>query len=224
MNDTALMVELLRRLKKETNGAVVEAMEQRGIHYPLSYGVAAHTVKKVAEEYGTRHSLAMLLFDQQIRELKLAAIYIADPTEMTPESATRWAQGLTPELAGHAAATLFCHIPHIATTASTWIASDDQQLQYMALLALGRTLSTKGCPPIQSEILEKTTKRIFLLVTQRLDDMYLAQTATFFLVRFARISSEVCAYVRSFINRLCVTPGPSAAHIAEETGWQLDYL
>ena len=38
MDDTALMIRLLKRLKVEMNGAVTGAMQERGIVYPLNYG------------------------------------------------------------------------------------------------------------------------------------------------------------------------------------------
>ena len=60
MNDTALMIRLLGRLKKEMNGAVAEAMQRRGLNYPLNYGVSVPTIRSIAGEYGTSHSLAML--------------------------------------------------------------------------------------------------------------------------------------------------------------------
>ena len=52
MNDTALMIRLLGRLKKEMNGAVAEAMQRRGLNYPLNYGVSVPTIRSIAGEYG----------------------------------------------------------------------------------------------------------------------------------------------------------------------------
>ena len=56
------MIRLLGRLKKEMNGAVAEAMQRRGLNYPLNYGVSVPTIRSIAGEYGTSHSLAMLLY------------------------------------------------------------------------------------------------------------------------------------------------------------------
>ena len=60
MNDTALMIRLLGRLKKEMNGAVAEAMQRRGLNYPLNYGVSVPTIRSIARECDVPYSPAML--------------------------------------------------------------------------------------------------------------------------------------------------------------------
>ena len=87
------MIRLLGRLKKEMNGAVAEAMQRRGLNYPLNYGVSVPTIRSIAGEYGTSHSLAMLLYRQQVRELKLAAAFVDDPQQVTPDQMRLWADG-----------------------------------------------------------------------------------------------------------------------------------
>ena len=52
MDDAALMIRLLKRLKVEMNGAVTGAMQERGIVYPLNYGVSVPTIRGIAREYG----------------------------------------------------------------------------------------------------------------------------------------------------------------------------
>ena len=49
MDDTQRMIGLLRRLKVEMNGAVVDAMRSRGLDYPLSYGVSVPTIREIAK-------------------------------------------------------------------------------------------------------------------------------------------------------------------------------
>ena len=55
MDDTTKMVALLRRLKTEMNGAVVGAMQERGVDYPLSYGVSVATIREIAADYAPDH-------------------------------------------------------------------------------------------------------------------------------------------------------------------------
>ena len=83
MDNTALMLQLLKRLKVEMNGAVTGAMQERGIVYPLNYGVSVPTIRDIAKEYCANHSLALLLYQQQLRELKLAALFVDDPASVT---------------------------------------------------------------------------------------------------------------------------------------------
>ena len=48
MDDAALMIRLLKRLKVEMNGAVTGAMQERGIVYPLNYGGSVPTIRGIA--------------------------------------------------------------------------------------------------------------------------------------------------------------------------------
>ena len=70
MDDTQRMIGLLRRLKVEMNGAVVDAMRSRGLDYPLSYGVSGADDREIAKAYAPAHAFALFLFRQQVRELK----------------------------------------------------------------------------------------------------------------------------------------------------------
>lgn len=77
------------------NGAVVDAMRSRGLDYPLSYGVSVPTIREIAKAYAPAHAFALFLFRQQVRELKLAAAFIDDPSEVTAAQMREWADGLT---------------------------------------------------------------------------------------------------------------------------------
>lgn len=100
--DTTLMTELMGRLRNSMNGAVTGSMQERGIGYGLNYGVAVHTIRDIARDFAPNHSLALLLYKQQIRELKIAATYVADPETVNLSELAFWAGGLeTPEIAEH---------------------------------------------------------------------------------------------------------------------------
>ena len=112
MDDTQRMIGLLRRLKVEMNGAVVDAMRSRGLDYPLSYGVSVPTIREIAKAYAPAHAFALFLFRQQVRELKLAAAFIDDPSEVTAAQMREWADGLTnTELVEQVVSALFRHAP-----------------------------------------------------------------------------------------------------------------
>lgn len=138
-SNSTQMVEILRRLKPEMNGAVVGGMEDRGVKYALSYGVAIPAIRAVAAEYAPNHALAGLLFQQDIRELKLAAIYIDNPQEVTREQIDRWAEEIrTVELIEHAAMGLWYAAPDAEAVIDAWL-FDENSLQVRgALQMIGR--------------------------------------------------------------------------------------
>ena len=78
------------RLCREMNGAVVEAMERAGVTGPLNYGVSVPTIRAIAAETGRDHAFARHLYRQPLRELRMAAVTIADPAAVTPGELAFW--------------------------------------------------------------------------------------------------------------------------------------
>lgn len=135
MDDTQRMIGLLRRLKVEMNGAVVDAMRSRGLDYPLSYGVSVPTIREIAKAYAPAHAFALFLFRQQVRELKLAAAFVDDPSEVTAAQMREWADGLTnTELVEQVVSALFRHAPDAPDMALEWMGSPEPMKRYAGLL------------------------------------------------------------------------------------------
>lgn len=87
--------QLLTRLKREKNGAVVDAVDALVEKTLFSYGVSLPTIKTVVLEHKNNHDLALNLFQSNIRELKLSAIYIANPEKVNMELVKEWSETLT---------------------------------------------------------------------------------------------------------------------------------
>ena len=94
MDNTARMIRLLGRLRREMNGAVAESMRYYGRDYGLNYGVSIPTVRSIARAEGCDHDFARYLYVQQVRELRLAALHIADPAAAEIGEADFWAAGI----------------------------------------------------------------------------------------------------------------------------------
>ena len=166
MNDTALMIRLLGRLKKEMNGAVAEAMQRRGLNYPLNYGVSVPTIRSIAGEYGTSHSLAMLLYRQQVRELKLAAAFVDDPQQVTPDQMRLWADGFAnTELVEQVVYNLFRKAPGAERVALEWLDSPKPLLRYAGLLTAASTVR----PEMEQTMRQAFFDRIDQLVFREID-------------------------------------------------------
>ena len=79
------MIKLLGAMRKQMNGAVADAMFYYGSNYGLNYGVSLPTVRQIAREQTADHELALYLYKQQVRELRLAALHIAEPERITTQ-------------------------------------------------------------------------------------------------------------------------------------------
>lgn len=144
------------RLRREMNGAVVEAMEQAGIKGVLNYGVSIPTIRAIAKEEGKDYDFAKFLYVQQVRELRMAAINIAEPERVECEDLNLWLGSKpTLELLDELALRLLskCSKGVIEYIAREWLCGDDRLAIYTALRVLTRandvdfgelSLATKG--------------------------------------------------------------------------------
>ena len=136
------MIRLLGALRREMNGAVADGMYLYGRPYGLNYGVSLPTVRSIARAEGCDHDFARYLFRQQVRELRLAALHIADPHRLDITEAAFWAEGITnSEAAEEAAFALLSKSPSIKEIYGEWSCSDDEFTAYSALMAAARSIA-----------------------------------------------------------------------------------
>ena len=138
---TSRMASLLGRLRREMNGAVVEAMERAGVKGPLNYGVSIPTIRAIAAETGRDHAFARFLYRQEVRELRMAAVSIAEPSAVTPDELPEWLEGdPTLELLDELALKLFskCSPEVTDTLAGRWLTRGTLPMRYAALMTLAR--------------------------------------------------------------------------------------
>ena len=111
-NHTERMVPLLGAFRRERNGLVADTMYYDGRRYGLNYGVSLPTVRRIVREEKPDHDFARFLYGQQVRELQLAALHLADPNRLTDtEETTFWLSGLqNSELAEEAAFALLSRV------------------------------------------------------------------------------------------------------------------
>lgn len=133
------MVALLGELRRERNGAVADAMCLCGKPYGLNYGVSLPTLRRIAQAETSDHDFARYLYVQDVRELRLAALYIAQPERVTMDEAEFWAAGIiNSEVAEEASFALLSRVGVLPELFRSWITASPL-LQYAALLAAARS-------------------------------------------------------------------------------------
>ena len=226
MDDTARMIALLRRLKVEMNGAVVEAMQQRGIEYPLSYGVSIPTIQQIARECPPGHSLALLLFRQQVRELMIAAVYVDRPEWVTRDQMEKWSQSLTNvEIVEQVASGLFFGAPDALPMAMVWLESENVWLNYTALLMAGKRLMRPSETDRQqgASLLAAADACLRRMAAECNLSAYVLRAGVTLLRRCAMLSPAWKERV-SALNHEYMTSSLLALNaLSEELTWQLEY-
>lgn len=141
MDDTSRMVALLGAVRKQMNGAVLDTLRYYGADYGLNYGVAIHSLRETARETGRDDDFARFLYRQQVRELRIIALWIAEPERTTAADFPFWAAGIiNSEVAEQAAHALLSQIDDIDVLLAEWCASENALLAYAALLAASRSV------------------------------------------------------------------------------------
>ena len=139
MDFTSRMVALLGELRRERNGAVADAMSPFGKPYGLNYGVSLLTLRQIARAERPDHDFARYLYVQDVRELRLAALYVAQAERVTADEAEFWAAGIVnSEVAEEASFALLSRVGVLPAIFESWMAASPL-LQYAALLAAARS-------------------------------------------------------------------------------------
>lgn len=206
------MVALLSRMRKEMNGAVADAMFCYGKPYGLNYGVSLPTIRMIARQIEPNNDLAQYLFKQQVRELQLAAMHIAQSDQLTLEEIETWGDGIVnSEIAEEMAFTILRHHPQIREIFQSWGMSENEFKVYAALLAAAKSNSgtLKSCLDSITRIIVSfpSSRPIAQGVVALLDSAYAQQ--------------ELKAPVKELLANL--EDSPASDYIREEMEWRMDY-
>ncbi len=213
------MAALLGRMRRERNGAVADAMRYYGRCYGLNYGVSLPTVRSIARAETADHDFARMLWQQDVRELKLAALHLAEPESLTVDEAVWWARGIAnSELAEESAFALLCRSPHFGAIFDAWADVATPYLAYAVLLGAARwpQLTEKQLPP---------TLELFRIPPERRPQdgtaRLFAQGAVALLDALGRQNETNRQAVLHAVDSLARSAGAEGRFVCEELGWRL---
>ena len=213
-DNTQRMITLLGAMRKQMNGAVADAMRYYGADYGLNYGVSLPTIRSIAQAEERNHQLALYLYKQQVRELRLAALHIADPALLAPDSLDEWAEGIiNSEVAEEMAFALLRYADALPAIFTEWISSDNEFLTYAALRSAAATAFGR-----EVAVVAQTIEAIDRFHTSRI----IAQAAVAVLAAAYEHNPEARLAVEQAINDLDDTI--SASYVKEEMAWRMDLL
>lgn len=204
------MVSLLGKIRKQMNGAVLDTFRYYGAKYGMNYGVAIHSIRDMAVEVGTDHDLAKFLYRQQVRELQIIALWIADAEQLTGSELDFWREGIVnSELAEQAAQGLLCNVEDIDSLVTAWCRGENSLVAYAALLAAARNKNISDSA-IQTSVVE--------VVTLNTNNHLVAQGAVALLASVIASNRELVA---SILEQL---PENSTAQlVVDEIKWRLEF-
>lgn len=212
MDATSRMVQLLGLLRRERNGAVADSMRYYGVPYGLNYGVSLPTVRTLARGEATDHAFARYLYAQDVRELKLAACWIADPNAVDQTEGEFWAEGLlNSELAEELAFALLSRTPHFGELFRGWVSEGASQMQrYAALMGAARRR-------------DEVTSRLGVvagLLARNPDDRLTARGVVALIEAWCDATPERAPLMQLLDG---LGESPAATYVRDEVGWRVEY-
>ena len=197
---------LLYRLRKEMNGAALDTMCYFGADYERNYGVQIYAIRNLAREIGTDHELAKSFYIENIREVRLVALWIADAERVEVADFDFWASGIiNSEVAEQASHALLSRIAPIADLLTAWCSSDNALLAYCALLAAARNGRVEP---------DAAVKAIVQAVTTFSDNRLVAQGATALAMQ---LNDDA---VKNLLENL--PDNPTSQLLKEEIAWRVE--
>ena len=208
-DNTSRMLALLGELRRDRNGMAADAMCSYGGQYGVNYGVAAHTIRDRARTEGKDHAFAEYLYRQDVRELRISALWIACAEKIEPVDYHFWAAGIiNSEIAEQAAMALLSELERVNDLLVEWSQSDNILLCYAAMLAVARASERDA---------EMSFASIYAIVNSFPDNRLAGQGAVALL---AAIAESDAAAVKSFVETL---PDSSTTDfIREEIAWRVE--
>ena len=207
------MISLLGAMRKQMNGAVADAMFYYGANYGLNYGVSLPTVRQIAKDTEQDHDLALYLYKQQVRELRLAALYVAEAEKITMEELPTWAEGvINSEVAEEMAFALLPHTTILSLIFAAWSLSDNEFLAYAALMAAARSNIARDTDAIHS---------ILAILNRFASSRIIAQGVVALLAAAYDCDSEARKCVTEIISKL--EESPAANYVQEEMSWRMEF-
>lgn len=210
---TEQMIALMGQIRKQMNGAMLDTFRYYGRDYGVNYGVTVHTLRDMARSMGEDDAFARFLYRQQVRELRLIAVWIASPQMVqSVEDLQFWADGVVnSEVAEQIAQALLSRTTMVDTLLHEWCSGDDELLAYAALMAASRTQNRsveRCCQAIQN-------------VSTRFSDSRLALLGVVALAASMLHNEKERTPVLECVAALA--DNPTVRSIKEEVAWRAEY-
>lgn len=208
-DNTSRMLALLGELRRDRNGMAADAMCSYGGQYGVNYGVAAHTIRDRAKATGKDHAFAEFLYRQDVRELRIAGLWIAEAESIEPKDFYFWAAGIiNSEIAEQAAMALLSGVERIDDLLGEWSQSDNILLCYAAMLAAARNGERDD---------EMALGALYRIVDTFPDNRLAGQGAVALLAAIAERNVES---VKNFVATL--PQSSTSQFITEEIAWRVE--
>lgn len=140
MTEDSVIHEKTREIKKDLrlamNGVVSSLQRNQGLTYKINFGVEIPRLKGIASKYEKDEELARRLWQDDIRECKMLAIYLLPEASYTTIAESWIAEAPFTEIADHLAMNVLCKLPYATEKALEWIKKSEGLFRYCGFMTL----------------------------------------------------------------------------------------
>ena len=147
LDKNASAQDIIHHLQTMTSQDAIDGMRRFSIVTDTALGVSNPDLQKLARQVGNNHQRALQLWNSDIREARLMAIYTADPALLTQNECLAWAGDFNSWEIVDAAADLFTQTPFWKDLIDTFSADDREFVRRTAFAMIaGATVHLKKEP------------------------------------------------------------------------------
>ena len=145
--------DIKKSLRLAMNGVVSTLQRRQGLDYKINFGVEIPRLKGIADAHSKNKELAAMLWQDNIRECKMLAIFLM-PEDGYHEVADKWiAETKFTEIADQLAMHLLCKLPDAWNKALHWTANDKGMYCYCGFLTISHLIRRGIMPDKEQELI-----------------------------------------------------------------------
>ncbi len=142
--------DIKKSLRLAMNGVVSTLQRRQGLDYKINFGVEIPRLKSIADTHSKNRELAATLWQDNIRECKMLAIFLM-PEDGYHEVADKWiGETRFTEIADQLAMHLLCKLPNAWEKALQWTANSEGMYCYCGFLTISH-LIRRGTTPAKEQ-------------------------------------------------------------------------
>ena len=123
------------------NGVVSTLQRRQGLNYKINFGVEIPRIKEIAAQYGKNRLLAQALWQQDIRECRMIAIFTMPVEDFSSNEADEWiTTARYTELADQLSMNLLSKMPQATDKALALVQKEDNIAAYCGFTTLAHLL------------------------------------------------------------------------------------
>lgn len=132
--------DIKKSFRLSMNGVVSTLQRRQGLDYKINFGVEIPRLKGIAGEHAKNFELATALWQDNIRECKMMAIFLM-PEENYCDVADKWiGETKFTEIADQLAMHLLCRMPNATEKALEWTSHNEEMYRYCGYQTISHLL------------------------------------------------------------------------------------